>query len=167
VEWLESKPAGWRTGLAAEERGGLTRARGSIASQTERQGLMVVEQRSSRGRWKGGQGNSWHRCGAQSGVGRFGGGPGRRFTAAERWQARQRSGGNRRRRGKGLLHGEGCSFYTHRRRLAKGGVSYGRGRQSGGGHGLNAVGTGGTVVISGVTQTGSNLKIENGCLTLL
>jgi hypothetical protein len=38
VEWPESKPAGWQTGLVAEERGGLTRAGGSTVVQTERLG---------------------------------------------------------------------------------------------------------------------------------
>jgi hypothetical protein len=43
VEWLESKSAGWQTGLVAEERGGLTRKGGSMAAQTERRGATTVE----------------------------------------------------------------------------------------------------------------------------
>jgi hypothetical protein len=56
VEWPESKPAGWRTGLAAEERGGLTGAGGSTAVQIEQQGATAVEQRRSRGHRLGGRG---------------------------------------------------------------------------------------------------------------
>jgi hypothetical protein len=67
------------------------------------------------------------------------GGDSRRLNDGKRGSAVVATGGG---------GGKGCSFYTHRRRLAKGGVSYGRGRQSSGGHGLNAVGTGGTIVIS-------------------
>jgi hypothetical protein len=43
VEWPESKPAGWRTGLVAEERGGLIGAGGSMVTQTEQEEATAVE----------------------------------------------------------------------------------------------------------------------------
>jgi hypothetical protein len=67
VEWPQSKPAGWRTGLVAEERGGLTGAGDSTAAQTKQWGAMAVEQRSNRGRPLGG-----HRAAVSSGGGRGG-----------------------------------------------------------------------------------------------
>jgi hypothetical protein len=84
VEWPESKPAGWQTGLAAKERGGLTRAGGSTAVQTKQRGAVVVEQRSSRGRRQGGRGSSRHRFGAQGGVREFRVGPEWQFAVAQR-----------------------------------------------------------------------------------
>jgi hypothetical protein len=42
--------------------------------------------RSSRGHRQGGRGSSRCRCRAQGSVGRFGGGPGQHFTAAQRRQ---------------------------------------------------------------------------------
>jgi hypothetical protein len=86
VEWSESKPVGWRTRLATEERGGLTGAGGSIVVQIEWRGATVVEQRSSQGRRQGGGGSSRRWCKAQGGVGRFGGGLGRWFVVARWWQ---------------------------------------------------------------------------------
>jgi hypothetical protein len=106
--------------FGSRREGGLTGAGGSTAAQTERQGATVVEQRSSRGRQQGGRGSSRRRCSVRS----FGGGPGRRFMMAQRWQAQRHSGGNRRRWRKGLLHGERCSFYSSQRRLPNGSVSY-------------------------------------------
>jgi hypothetical protein len=50
VEYPESKPVGWQTGLATEEREGHTGVGGSKAAQAERRGATVVEQRSSGGR---------------------------------------------------------------------------------------------------------------------
>jgi hypothetical protein len=84
VEWPESEPAGCRTGLAAEERGGIIGVGCSTAVQTERWKAIVVEQRSNRGHRQGGRGISWHRCEARGGVRRFSGGSGWRFMVAQR-----------------------------------------------------------------------------------
>jgi hypothetical protein len=67
------------TFLGGSGRKGLTRAGGSMVAQTEWRGVTMVAQRTSQGRW----------CGARGGVGRFGGGLGQRFAAAQRWQAQR------------------------------------------------------------------------------
>jgi hypothetical protein len=165
--------------------GGLTGAGGSTVAQTERRGATAVEQRSSRWRRQGGRGSSQRRCGARGGVEEFRGGPGRRFTVAQRRRhdITVAAKGWRRKR---ATHREGCSFYSHRRRLANGGVrlsaawaaakpwavEWRRPRSERGRHGRRRCsdrvpderGPRG-FVFSQIIQTGSNLKIENRCLS--
>jgi hypothetical protein len=86
-----------------------------------------------------------------------------------------------------VLHRGVCSLLQPTEAVGKGrrawrpGAVKPRARQSGGGCGMNVVGTGGAVIrtvwltsgahtvlyFSQIIQTSSNLKIENGCLTLL
>jgi hypothetical protein len=108
VESPESKPAGWRTGLAAEERGVLTEAGGSTAVRTEQRG-------SSRGAAEG-----------ASKEGEGAPGVGAELGAVSRSSEGDRSGGSWQlndgnhggamaakgwRRKKGCSRGVGCSFY--------------------------------------------------------
>jgi hypothetical protein len=141
------------TDLGGSGRKGLTGAGGSTATQTEQWGVTVVEQRSSRGHRQGGRGSSQCRCGAWGTHGVFGEGPEWRSMVAQRCQARWRSCVEAEEE-KGSLHGGGgCSFYNRWRRLAKAARAASEAvaaakpwaRQSGGGHGPNAVGTGSAV----------------------
>jgi hypothetical protein len=93
----------------------------SVVAQFDRRGTAVVEQRSSRGRRQGGRRSSRCRCGAWGVDGEFRGGPGWRFAVAQRWWHNGTVAAKGRRRKK-AAHGEGCSFYSRRRRLANGGV---------------------------------------------
>jgi hypothetical protein len=121
------------TNLGGSGRKGLTGAGGSMTAQTERWGATAMEQRRSRGHQQGGRGSSRCQCGAWGGVGRIRGGPGQRFTVAQRRQAWQHYGDNRRRRRKGLLQG-GAPFIAAGggwQRVATGGR--GGGGETGGG----------------------------------
>jgi hypothetical protein len=156
------------TNLGGSGRKGLTGAGGSMTAQTERWGATAMEQRRSRGHQQGGRGSSRCQCGAWGGVGRFRGGPGQRFTVAQRRQAWQHYGDNRRRRRKGLLQG-GAPFIAAGggwQRVATGGgggvkpgVVERRQPQLDNGAGKRAP--------HGFIFFQTNLEIEIGCLTLI
>jgi hypothetical protein len=164
VEWPKSKPAGWRTGLVVEERGGLTGA--------------------GRGpRWhkpSGRERRRWSRGAAEDHDKEGEGAPGvgAELRAVSRSSEGDRGGGSwwlndgkhdgavavkGRRRKKGCSWG-GCSFYRRWRRERRSGETVGGAvaamkpwaRQSGGGHGWNGVGMGGTVVQTGWLMRGAH-----------